>query len=155
VLERLNDDLLDPMTNLNFTFMQRQGWIPEPPPELQGQPLRVEYTSIMAQAQKLIGTGTVERFFGFAAQAASINPDTLDKVDMDQMIDVYGDLTGVNPGIVRSDDAVAQIRQQRQQQLAAQAKMNVMQQSAQTAKDLSQAEVTGDNALSRVLEGSM
>jgi hypothetical protein len=107
----------------------------------------------MAQAQKLIGLGTVERFFGFATQAAAVNPDALDKVDIDQMIDVYGDLTGVTPGIVRPDDKVAEIRAQRQQQLQQAAQMQQLEQGAKVAKDMSQADLSGQNVLTQALEG--
>ena len=118
--------------------MNNQGLIPEAPPELQGQPLKVEYISLMAQAQKLVGVGGVEKFAGFVGSlmAATQNPDILDKVDYDQMIDVYGELSGINPSIVRSDDAVAEIRGQRQKAMAAKAKMEAMANMATMAKDL-------------------
>lgn len=138
VLEQLNQDLLDPLIDITFTIMNNQGLIPEAPPELQGQPLKVEYISLMAQAQKLVGVGGVEKFAGFVGSlmAATQNPDILDKVDYDQMIDVYGELSGINPSIVRSDDAVAEIRGQRQKAMAAKAKMEAMANMATMAKDL-------------------
>lgn len=138
VLEQLNQDLLDPLIDIAFTIMNNQGLIPEAPPELQGQPLKVEYISLMAQAQKLVGVGGVEKFAGFVGSlmAATQNPDILDKVDYDQMIDVYGELSGINPSIVRSDDAVAEIRGQRQKAMAAKAKMEAMANMATMAKDL-------------------
>jgi hypothetical protein len=56
VLERLNDEFLDPFVDRTFNIMARRNLFPEPPEELQGTPLKVEYVSILAQAQKSIGS---------------------------------------------------------------------------------------------------
>lgn len=151
VLEQLNQDLLDPLIDNTFDFMQRQGLIPPAPEAIQGQPLKVEYISIMAQAQKLVGIAGIERFASFASQVAQVNPLALDKFDTDQVLDIYADHTAIPPGIVRPDDEVAEIRAQRQQAQEAQAKMEAMQQMSGAAKDLSETKLDDDNALSQLL----
>jgi hypothetical protein len=151
VLEQLNQDLLDPLIDIVFAIMVEQGQIPEPPKELQGQPLKVEYISIMAQAQKLIGIGGVERFMSFVGQVAQINQAVLDKIDADQAIDIYGDMTSMPPGLIRSDEEVAEMRGQRQEAQAAQAKQESIQAMASTAKELSQTSLEGDNALKKMM----
>lgn len=154
VLEQLNQDLLDPLIDITFDIMNRQGLIPEPPKEIQGVSLKVEYISIMAQAQKLVGISTVERFVGFAGQVASVNPETLDKIDADQMIDVYGDMLSIQPGIIRSDEDVAKIRGERAKQQQAQNEAAMAREIAGSAKDLSQADTSGDNALTAIMRQS-
>ena len=119
VLERLEDELLDPLIDRTFSIMLRRGLIPDPPPELQGQDLKVEYISILAQAQKLVGLTALERTAGFAIQLATVKPDAMDKLDTDQLIDEYALASGAPPTIIRSDDAVAAMRAQAQQQMAA------------------------------------
>lgn len=154
VLEQLNQDLLDPLIDIAFTLMGRQGLIPEPPQDIQGKSLRVEYISIMAQAQKLAGIASIERFAGFAQGIAAVNPEALDKIDTDQILDVYGDRLSLQPGIVRSDDKVAEIRQSRAQaQQAAQVAATV-QQGAAAMRDLSGADMEGDNALTRLIQNA-
>lgn len=155
VLERMNIDFLDPLIDITFNDMLKQGYIPEPPDELDGQTLKVEYVSVMAQAQKLIGLSSVERFTQFAAQVAAVNPNALDKFDTDQVLDIYGDLTGVPPGIVRPDEQVEELRAQREQQIAQQQQMNSLQQGAQVAKDLSNAKTEEPNVLSQLLKGNV
>lgn len=152
VLEQLNQDLLDPLIDITFDMMNRQGHIPPPPQEIQGQALRIEYLSIMAQSQKLVGIQGVERFAGFVGQLQATHPEAGDKVDVDQMIEAYGDMTSVPPGIVRAQDQVDQIRQSRQQAAAAQQQAATIQQGAQAAKSLSQADLSGDNALTHLME---
>jgi hypothetical protein len=155
VLEQLNQDLLDPLIDITFAIMLKRGHIPEPPEELQGVALRVEYISVMAQAQKLAGISGMERFASFVGQMVQLTGDTtvLDKIDSDQFIDRYADRLSVDPDIVRSDEKVAEIRQSRAQASQAAQTAEVIKQGAGTIKDLSQTDMSGDNALSRMIDG--
>jgi hypothetical protein len=152
VLEQLNQDLLDPAIDNTFDIMVRQGMVPPPPSELEGMPLKVEYISIMAQAQKLVGVAGIERFAGFVSQIAANDPQVMDKVDSDQMIDEYGDAVGVSPNIVRSDEEVENIRAQRAQAQRAQQQAEAVQAGASAVKDLSQADMSGQNALTALVQ---
>lgn len=152
VLEQLNQDLLGPLIDITFQMMQRQGLIPEPPEELAGQNLKVEYISVMAQAQKLIGLGGLERFTSYITSVAAIEPRVLDKYDSDQAADVYGDLCSVAPGVVRSDDKVEALRAAREKAAQAAQAATVMKDASGAAKNLSQSDMSGDNALTRLLD---
>ena len=150
VLEQLNQDLLDPLIDITFDIMARQGLIPEPPPELQGVDLKVEYVSIMSQSQKLVGLSAIERFANFSASIAQVKPSVLDKIDADQMIDVYADITSVPPGIVRSDEEVAQLRAERAEAAEQQRQLETLAAGGQVAKDLAGAKTNEDNALTAI-----
>jgi len=152
VLEQLNQDLLDPLIDNTFDIMLRQGLIPRPPEELQGTTLKVEYISIMAQAQKLAGIGGIERFAGFVGQIAGFDPQVLDKIDRDQMVDEYGEITSVPPRIIVPDEQVAAIRQARVEAAQAQQAAAMAADAARTVKDLSSAKMGEDNALTRLEE---
>lgn len=154
VLEQLNQDLLDPLIDITFSYMLNQGRIPRPPQELQGQPLKVEYISILAQAQKSADIGSVERLAGFVGNVAASIPMILDKLDTDQMVDVYGDLTSVPPSIIRTQDIVNQIRAARAKQQAMQNQAAMIHAGSQSAKNLSQASLDGKNALSEIVNQS-
>lgn len=155
VLERLNQDLLDPLIDNTFAIMLKQGLIPPPPEELQGENLKVEYISVMAQAQKLVGISGIERFSGFVSNLVGQTQDTsiLDKVDMDQLVDEYGTAIGISPRIVRTDEQVDNIRQQKAQAAEAAAKAEAIPAMAKGAKDLAGADMSGDNALTRLVSG--
>lgn len=154
VLEQLNQDLLDPLIDICFQIMFNQGLIPPPPEELQGVNLKVEYISVMAQAQKLVGISGIERFAGFMGQMAQFKPEVLDKLNADQAADVYGDMTSVPPSIIYSDEEVAAMRAQRAKAQQAQAQAEQIQAGAAAAKNLSQADMESDNALTRILQGA-
>lgn len=165
VLERINDELLDPLIDRTFNIMLRQSlpiWagvidgdplLPEPPEELinANSEIQAEYVSILAQAQKSQNVLGLERFATLAGNLSGAFPEVLDKVDSDQLVEEYADAIGVVPTVVRGADQVAAIREQRaRQQQAAQA-----QQAAgaaiQGAKLLSETEVTPDNVLGQML----
>jgi len=81
--------------------------------------------------------------------------DAFDKWDTDQAIDEYAQAIGVPPTVVRSDDAVAKIRDQRaqakqQQQMAAAAQP--LKDASIAAKNLSETQVNGQSALDAVTQ---
>jgi hypothetical protein len=160
VLERLHSELLDPLIDRTFNIMVRNNLVPEPPEALSGMELKVEYISVMAQAQRAIGTGAIERLAGFVGNMAAAKPDVLDKLDADQSVDEYAEMLGVPPKIVVSDDNVQKIRQERQEMIQQQQMMEqaqqgaqVANQGAQAAKVLSEADSEGNNVLSNILGG--
>lgn len=154
VLEGLNNDVYDPLIDITFDIMMKQGQLPPPPEELQGQDLKVEYISIMHQAMKVAGLSSVDRLTGYIGQLAAFRPETLDKFDMDQAVDEYAEILGTPPRIVRPDEDVAAIREQRAAAQAQQAQVQAISEGAKAAKDLSGASMEGDNALTRLLQQS-
>lgn len=154
ILEQLNCDLLDPLIDLTFEIMVRQGRVPEPPQELQGVELKVEYISIMAQAQKLVGVSGVERCVKFGLDVFSItqNPADLDKIDFDQTMDVYGDLTSVPAGVIRTDEAVQEMRQSRAEAQKQQQEAEHLAMAAKGAKDLAGADLEKPSLLKQLVK---
>jgi len=147
VLEQLNQDLLDPLIEITFNLMQEFELIPPPPEELKGKEVKVEYTSVMAQAQKLVGIGAINNFTNFVGGVAQFNPEVLDKINTDKLVDTYGDIVSIPSGIVRSDEDVQALRQQRAEAQQAQAQQDQMAQQAQTAQALGQTKVEEGSAL--------
>jgi hypothetical protein len=154
VLERTNDELLDPIVDRVFDVMLQAGLLPEPPEELVGVNVRPEYISILAQAQKLIGVVGQDRFMQSVGGMAELFPDVRYKVDTNRVVDNYGEMLGVDPRIIRSnDDANALINQERQA-MQAQAEAEQAAKLAQAARNASQAPVSGDSVLQRIVSGA-
>jgi hypothetical protein len=154
VLERLHAELLDPLIDRTFNIIERSNLLPPPPQELQGRDLQVEYVSVMAQAQRLVATGSIERFAGFIGQSASIWPEMRHKFDAAQAADDYAEALGVNPKMVRSDDEVEEMQQAEQQAMAQQQAMEQGQTLANTAKTVSETDLSEDNALGAVMRNA-
>lgn len=151
VLERLHNEMLDPMIDVCFNHLLEGGLLPPPPEELQGMELNVQYVSTLAQAQRAVGVSSVDRLLGTVGALAGIKPSVVDKLDADQIVDAYADMLGVDPSLIVADDKVAIIRQQNAQAAQAQQMMENMPAMAGAAKSVSDINLTEDNALSNVL----
>lgn len=154
VLERLHTELLDPLIDRVFNMLQNAGVLPPPPPELQERELRVEYISVLAQAQRMVAVSGLERTVGFAANLAQMWPEARHKIDPMQAIDEFSTAMGVNPRVVRPDD-------QAQQKVAADQQAAAQQQAAEqgasmadTAKTISETQITEGNALNAALQNA-
>ncbi len=154
VLERTNDELLDPMIDRAYELMVEQGLIPDPPEELDNVTLKVEYVSIMAQAQKLVGVVGQDRFLQTMLPLAEQFPEVRKKIRVFQFVDNYAEMLGVDPrAIVPTDEAEAAMADE-QRQVA-------MAQNAETAKTMAQAGQAaaqipigqGNTVLDQVLSG--
>lgn len=156
VVGQVERKLLNPAVDRVFPIMVRAGLIPEPPRELEGVPLRVEFLSVVAQAQKSVGISGLERLTGFVsnlaiAHAQSVDSPIWDKLDTDQSVDEYADMMGVPPRSIVDDDKVSAIRDQRQKAQQAQQAAQLAEQTSKTAKNLAQAPVDPNNALGQVV----
>ena len=144
-LESLTDEVLDPVISRVYEIMERNNLLPPAPEALDKHPVNIEYTSMLAQAQKAAGLGTIERTIGFVASIAQAtgNPGIFDKLDLEQTVDEYADRQGAPARMIRSDEDVGAIREQ-------QAKQQQMAQLAQMAPALKDAAV-GAKALSEAV----
>lgn len=147
VLERLNDECLNPLIDRAFSIMVRKNMLPPPPDVMQGMPLRIEYISVMAQAQKSIGLSSLSTTVGFISNLAAVKPEALDKLNVDQAIDAFAEMSGVSPTVIVPQDQVNEIRQQRAQQQQRQQAMEMGVSAADTAKTLSQTQTSDPSAL--------
>ncbi|HDS2649748.1 TPA: phage tail protein [Klebsiella aerogenes] len=151
VLERLNDECLNPLIDRTFSIMARKNLLPPPPDVLQGMPLKIEYISVMAQAQKSIGLSSLASTVGFIGQLASLGKtEALDKLDADQAIDAYSEMSGVSPTVIVPQEQVNQIREERAQQQKQQQAMAMGMAAAQGAKTLSEAQTADPSVLTAI-----
>lgn len=139
VLERLHTELLDPLVTNAFGFMVEYNMLPEVPEELYGRELSIEYVSVLAEAQKNASANGIVRTAQQIGLLAQINPQAVDKLDVDATIDQLADMNGVPPSLIVTGQKVALIRQQRAEQQQAQMQAAQLQQAMTSLKDLGQA----------------
>jgi hypothetical protein len=162
VLQNHELGLITPIIDRTFNVMMRKGMIPPPPPELEGVNLKVELIGALAQAFRSIAGGKIDRLAAFvgnlaAAQAnAGQEVTAFDKFDVDQVTDEYAQAIGVPPSIIRSDEDVAKMREQRaqaQQQAQVAAAAQPLKDASVAAKNMSETDVGGgQNALQAVTQ---
>ena len=141
VIERLFDDLLDPLIDRTFSQAVKAEILPPPPPELEGMDLKVNYISSLAQAQRAVGTGSIERVATFIGNlaGASGDPSVWDKYDKDQAVDEFASMVGVPPRTIVPDEAVAAQREERAAKQQQAEQMAMMGQGADAAAKIGQA----------------
>lgn len=153
VLQRLDSELLDKLINRTFSVMAENNLLPVPPDEMQGMQLKVEYISVMAQAQKAIGVSSIERFIGFTSGIGQFKQEALDKINVDETIDAYAASIGVPPSVVATNEQVAQIREQRAQQQAMAQQMQMAQAAVGGAQALGNTPMDDNSALAALAGG--
>lgn len=154
VLERFQNEGLDPAIDRAFNIMLRGGLLAPPPPEIEGIKIEVEYVSMLAQAQRAVSTGGIERLLAQAGNLAAVRPDVLDNIDFDETTREYATLLDVSPKLLLPPDAVAAIREQRAEQ---QAQTQLAEQTlpgAKAAQTLSETEVGGGSTALDILLGN-
>lgn len=157
ILTRLNTDLLDPLIDAVFAVCLMNGQIDNAPEELRGDRLKIEYVSSLHVEQmsstRMSGLFKLAEFVG---GLANFNPEVLDKVDFDQMVDVAAQSL-TEHGVVRDDkdvDAIREGRARKQDELIRQQQgpQNVGR-MAKAAKDLSETKVGTGSALDGIMGG--
>lgn len=168
VIERNEKELLDRVITLTFDAMVEQSmprWmglmpgeplLPPPPEELQDMALDVGYISILAQAQKAVATSSIQRAAQFTGMLMGAGfQDAGDKFNPDAAQDEFYDAIGAPPTILRGDDEVAAIRQNRAQMQQQQMAMEQGKALVDGVKTLSETPTGGDTALSALAGGGL
>ncbi len=135
VISAYEPNVLTPLLERTAATLDRGALLPPPPQALQGYPLlmKMDFVSPLANALRQTGAETTRALLQDVAMLAQLNPEILDKVDLDQAVDELATGLGVPGKIIRADADVAQIRQQRAQQQAAMQEQAFLAQQAQTA----------------------
>ena len=156
VVDRVNIEKLEVDIDRAYTILKNLGVLPPIPKELLGQPLEVEFVSILAQAQKAAMNTAIERAARFVGFLMASFPDAGLKFDAEQAVDEFAATSGTSPRIIRSDEMVAELKERMAQQQATQAAAAAaapMRDAAQAAELLSKTQVDDDGTtmLQRVM----
>lgn len=147
-----NWEVFGPLVDRTFAIGLKQGLLPPPPKELQGQRLKIEYISTMAQMLKALGLASIERVSAFTLNIAKQYPQSRvgDKVNWDQAVDEVASRSGAPGRIIVPDEVVAAIRQKQDQAAAAAQQAQQAESLTKSAQTLSQTDTSGKNALTDI-----
>ena len=135
VLEQMHNEVLAPLTRRAFEICYRNGLLPPLPEELRGQEgsIKAEFISLLAQAQKAVGTNAMEKTLAIAGNLMGASPEVMDNLDLDAAIREHAQMSGTPEAIMRDEQEVQKMRAQRAQQMQQEQQM---QQAAAMAKPL-------------------
>jgi hypothetical protein len=118
-LGRLQSDFLDPLVSSAFADLLRYQKFPKIPDSIaqaEHPAINIEYMGPMARAQKLDQAQSLMNFLGAVAQLGEVKPESMDKVDFDQSIDLLASYYGVEPKALKSEATLKRERKQQQDQ---------------------------------------
>jgi len=139
MLARQQLEFLGPLIDRVFAILWRKSIalrfgpgspFPPPPPELSGVPLRVEYVSPIAVAQKTSEMDSTNRLIQLATSLVPICPQVGGLLDSEAILRTGGRILNAPPALIKSPE---QIQQETQAAAQAQAQMNAHAQVANLA----------------------
>ncbi len=132
-LGRFQTEFLNPLIERVFGIMMRSDALMPRPEAMSGMNMDIEYVGPLARSQRMEEAIAVERLYQLAMQVVQVDPTVMDVINHEQAIRMRATLLGVPKTVLRGEDEVAEIREQRaaaQQQAQEQA---MAQQQADTA----------------------
>jgi len=153
VLNRFNNEALNPAIRRIYGIMDRNRALPLAPPGIADREIEIQYVSVLSSAQSAVGTAAVERWLQLVGElGAGIYPKAVNVPDFDAILRDYGRDIGVPAKHINSvaeTDQLNQSTDQRDQAREAAAQGTALVDAGQT---LSQTDVGGgSNALQQLL----
>jgi hypothetical protein len=155
VLDRFESEALGPAINRIYGIMERQGMLPEPPPEIEDADIEIQYMSILSTAQSAVAAAPVERWAAFIGNLSPVAPEVLQVPDWSELVRNYGTDIGVLTKNMRSREDVEAANEAEKEKLAMQEAGVEGKELVDGAQVLSEIEVGGGaNALQQLLAAS-
>ena len=117
-LGRLQADLLDPLIEMTYRVLERNGRLPPIPRGLEQEELDIEYIGPIPRAQKNEEAQAISLWAGELAGLAQVMPALLDVPDTDAIARQLGLSRGVPAKLMNSEADVKRIRKERAEQQA-------------------------------------
>ncbi len=151
-LMRVDAELLDNLIHRTIRVSELRDEAPVRPDELLEEDLKIEYVSVLAQAQKAVGTQAIERVNRHVGELVQMtgDPSHFDVLNTDANIRDYAEFVGLDPDGVKSEAEVAQLRQQRAQQQQLMQGAEMAQGYSNAAKSLAETKLADETALAEV-----
>lgn len=133
---RYLSEVLNPIVQRTIGILARKGRLPDLPDEFVGNPeYEIDFVGSLAQAQRRSELNTLVTGLTMVGNMAALNPEVLDKVNPDRVVDEVWAITGAPVRTLRDDAEIKQIREQRAVQVSQQQQLATMEQGARAAKD--------------------
>ena len=155
VLERLHDELFIPLMDRTFECMRDLDMLPPCPPELAGRRLRVEFVSLLAQAQKLVGINAADQYLALTLKASAAWPEALDTLNVDHLLDNYAESLGLPVNLTRSSEERQQLRAARAEAAQAQVLTEAVQKGVGMVRELAQSPLESPDGKQGTVLGSL
>ena len=135
ILSRLYAEWLNPVIARTFKWMMKNGLLDDAPEAIAGIRIKVNYVSPMAITRRSSVTQSFMQGMSAAQILVQASPQILENLDTDAVFRALMTQNNVDPQFLRSEQEVAQWRQQQSEQAQQEQQMAMAQQAASAAKD--------------------
>ena len=166
VLERKNEQLrlfgpigeqfipdFIPLVERCIDLLDKAGRLPDAPEIIQGLEYKIEVVSLIRQAQLATVISPIEATVDVAQRMAQIWPDVTRKINPEQTIDEIAEAYGAPAGITKDDETVQAEKDAEAAEAAREQELLETQAAIDSAKTMSDTDVSGDNALTAAAGG--
>ncbi len=156
VVHKIETDLLDPVLDRVFEIMLRRRLVPDIPPELAGDNIKIEYISMLSRASREMDKLSIGEAIQMFLQVAQIKPDVVPLLNGEELMRKFIYANGAPTKIFYDSDTYKQILQQEQEAAAAKEQELMAMEQGKMAVDsvekLSKTDTIGENALTNLTE---
>lgn len=154
VLERFENEALDPAINRIYQIMARAQLLPPPPRSIANAKLEIQYVSILSAAQSAVGVIPTERFLQLIGNVMQIYPKAGNIPDWEQLLRDYARDIGVKAKGINPEEITEQLNTAMDQANDVAGAAEMAPDAANAAKLLSETDVGGGaSALQEMLGG--
>lgn len=137
---RQQSEMLGPLIERELDILARSGVLPPMPKALvdRGGDVDIQYVSPLNRSQRAEEGVAILRTLEAIAPIAQLDPSVMMRFNPDAIVKELAEINGVPAKILRSDEEIAEMRQQQAQQAEAQALLKAAPIAAQSAKTLAE-----------------
>ena len=139
MIGRLQVEFLGPLINRVFSIMMRKKMIPNPPAIIQGEDMKIIYTSPLARAQKSSQLMTITRLFESMAPLYQAKPELLDNMNTDETFRFFHHLLDAPAKILNPEEKVEEERQARAEEQKAMMEAEQAKVQSEAGKNIAEA----------------
>jgi hypothetical protein len=140
---RLESEFIAPMVERAFMVMLRGGGFAPIPESLAGRNVKFEFESPVKRVRQQIEAAAARMWKDEVLTLASVDPSALDILDMDEYARFTAEAAKVPLRLVRPQEEIDAMREQRAAAAQRQAEMQMVEQGAGAAKDFAKAMTEG------------
>lgn len=134
-----------------FSECVRLNILPEPPSEIMGANMDIEFVSTLAQAQKAVKISAMERFTTFTVNLAqSLDPALKMKLNANKIIDDYADYANISPEQIIPTKEVEKLKQKEQERENQKQAIEQVKEGSEIIKNIAGTDSYGSDLLARL-----
>ncbi len=125
--------------------------LPEPPVEIMGSNMDIEFVSTLAQAQKAVKISAMERFTTFTINLAqALDPSLRNKLNANKIVDDYADFANISPEQVIPTQEVEKKKRAEEETQSQQTMLNQVKEGSEIIKNIAGTDSYGNDLMARL-----